>query len=170
MQERLPRIASNGAPSNRSHSPRILILPVSTGTGHLRAAEALELALRQVAPQALVKNVDVLTLATKPFRSATGRPMWASSTRTRRCWPFLQPDGPHPADSIFVSRVAVNGMNVVNSYVGRDFMTALADRHAPRFFTFALALESPARPGRPLPQSGWSSRFPRAPAGWRTTT
>jgi putative ATP-binding cassette transporter len=33
--------------------------------------------------------------------------------------------------------LAVNGMNVVNSYVGRAFMTALAERHAGRFFTFA---------------------------------
>src|SRR5947209_7860974 len=33
--------------------------------------------------------------------------------------------------------LAVNGMNVVNSYVGRDFMTALADRQAGRFFKFA---------------------------------
>jgi putative ATP-binding cassette transporter len=36
--------------------------------------------------------------------------------------------------------LAINGMNVVNSYVGRDFMTALVGRHAPRFVTFALAL------------------------------
>src|SRR5262245_19347292 len=33
--------------------------------------------------------------------------------------------------------LTVNGMNVVNSYVGRDFMTALAERHAGRFFAFA---------------------------------
>jgi putative ATP-binding cassette transporter len=36
--------------------------------------------------------------------------------------------------------VTVNGMNVVNSYVGRDFMSALAERHARQFFVFALAL------------------------------
>jgi putative ATP-binding cassette transporter len=36
--------------------------------------------------------------------------------------------------------LTVNGMNVVNSYVLRDFMTALADRHAARFFFFALIL------------------------------
>jgi putative ATP-binding cassette transporter len=29
--------------------------------------------------------------------------------------------------------LAVNGMNVVNSYVGRDFMTAIADRDMPQF-------------------------------------
>jgi putative ATP-binding cassette transporter len=36
--------------------------------------------------------------------------------------------------------LTISGMNVVNSYVGRDFMTALADRHAGRFFTYALLL------------------------------
>lgn len=38
---------------------------------------------------------------------------------------------------LVVLLLAVNGMNVVNSYVGRDFMTALAERHAGRFFAFA---------------------------------
>src|SRR4051794_21323461 len=33
--------------------------------------------------------------------------------------------------------VAINGMNVVNSFAGRAFMTALAERDARRVFTFA---------------------------------
>jgi putative ATP-binding cassette transporter len=33
--------------------------------------------------------------------------------------------------------VAINGLDVVNSFVGRDFMSALAERHAHRFFVFA---------------------------------
>ncbi|HEY6130904.1 MAG TPA: SbmA/BacA-like family transporter [Halioglobus sp.] len=33
---------------------------------------------------------------------------------------------------------AINGMNVVNSYVGRDFMTAIADRDRPEFLLQAL--------------------------------
>jgi putative ATP-binding cassette transporter len=36
--------------------------------------------------------------------------------------------------------LTVNGMNVVNSYVARDFMTALAERHSGQFFTFAAIL------------------------------
>ena len=36
--------------------------------------------------------------------------------------------------------VSINGMNVVNSYVGRDFMSALAERRARQFFTFAAVL------------------------------
>jgi hypothetical protein len=39
--------------------------------------------------------------------------------------------------------VAINGMNVVNSFVGRDCMSALAERHAERFYLFA-GLDYPA--------------------------
>src|SRR5262245_55151035 len=49
-------------------SPRILILSASVGAGHMRAAQAVELALRQVVPDAKVTNLDVLTLTNKPFR------------------------------------------------------------------------------------------------------
>lgn len=50
----------------------ILVLSASVGAGHLRAAQAVELALRQLAPQANVKNVDVLTLTSAPFRKMYG--------------------------------------------------------------------------------------------------
>ena len=34
--------------------------------------------------------------------------------------------------------LVINGLNVVNSYVGRDFMTAIEERDVPRFFGKAL--------------------------------
>ena len=40
-------------------SKRVLVLSASVGAGHLRAAQAVELALRQLDPEAVVKNVDV---------------------------------------------------------------------------------------------------------------
>jgi processive 1,2-diacylglycerol beta-glucosyltransferase len=52
---------------------RFLILSASVGAGHMRAAQALELALRQQAPQAVVRNVDVLTLTNKTFRHLYGK-------------------------------------------------------------------------------------------------
>ncbi|MFH0983340.1 MAG: glycosyltransferase [Planctomycetota bacterium] len=52
---------------------RVLILSASVGAGHLRAAEALELALRELDPHAVVKNVDVLTLTNAAFRRLYGR-------------------------------------------------------------------------------------------------
>src|SRR5207247_311079 len=53
--------------------PRILVLSAAVGAGHLRAAEAVELALRQVVPQATVRNLDVLDLTNAAFRRVYGK-------------------------------------------------------------------------------------------------
>jgi processive 1,2-diacylglycerol beta-glucosyltransferase len=47
---------------------RILVLSASVGGGHLRAAQAVELALRKLDGQAIVKNIDVLELTNAAFR------------------------------------------------------------------------------------------------------
>ena len=54
-------------------APRILVLSASVGAGHLRAAEAVELALKQTVPNALVKNVDVLEMTNRLFRQLYGK-------------------------------------------------------------------------------------------------
>jgi processive 1,2-diacylglycerol beta-glucosyltransferase len=51
---------------------KILVLSASVGAGHMRAAQAVELALREVAPDAMVKNLDVLTLTNTAFRKIYG--------------------------------------------------------------------------------------------------
>src|SRR5438445_2492439 len=53
--------------------PRILVLSASVGAGHLRAAQAVELALRKVVPEAVVKNQDVLQLTNAAFRQLYGK-------------------------------------------------------------------------------------------------
>ncbi len=52
---------------------RILVLSASVGAGHLRAAEAVELALRQLDPEAEVKNIDLLDLTNAAFRRLYGK-------------------------------------------------------------------------------------------------
>jgi processive 1,2-diacylglycerol beta-glucosyltransferase len=47
--------------------PRILLLSASVGVGHLRAAEAVELALRETAPNVFVRNLDVMELTNRAF-------------------------------------------------------------------------------------------------------
>ena len=54
-------------------TPRILVLSASVGAGHLRAAQAVELALREVVPTATVRNLDVLELTNAPFRRLYGK-------------------------------------------------------------------------------------------------
>jgi len=53
--------------------PRILVLSASVGAGHLRAAQAVELALREVVPSATMRNVDVLELTNATFRRVYGK-------------------------------------------------------------------------------------------------
>ena len=52
---------------------RILVLSASVGAGHLRAAEAVELALKELAPRATIENVDVLKLTNSVFRRVYGQ-------------------------------------------------------------------------------------------------
>lgn len=70
-----------GQPNGNGHAlspdvktaPRILVPTVSAGTGHLRAAEAVELAVRRMVPGAYVQTVDIMDLATAPFRRCYGQ-------------------------------------------------------------------------------------------------
>ncbi len=52
---------------------RILVLSASVGAGHLRAAEAVELALKQTLPNATVRNVDVLEMTNRLFKRLYGQ-------------------------------------------------------------------------------------------------
>ncbi len=52
---------------------RVLVLSASVGAGHLRAAEAVELALRQLDPSAVVQNLDVLDFTNTAFRRLYAR-------------------------------------------------------------------------------------------------
>lgn len=47
---------------------RILVLSASVGAGHLRAAQAVELALKELAPDATIENLDVLDFTNAAFR------------------------------------------------------------------------------------------------------
>lgn len=51
---------------------RVLVLSASVGAGHLRAAQAVELAVKELVPDAVVQNVDVLQLTNAAFRRVYG--------------------------------------------------------------------------------------------------
>lgn len=52
---------------------RVLVLSASVGAGHLRAAQAVELALKQLDPAAEVRNIDVLEFTNAAFRRVYGK-------------------------------------------------------------------------------------------------
>jgi processive 1,2-diacylglycerol beta-glucosyltransferase len=52
---------------------RVLVLSAAVGAGHLRAAQAVELALKQVDPTAEVQSLDVLEFTNAAFRRVYGK-------------------------------------------------------------------------------------------------
>jgi len=60
------------ASQNLGPAPRVLILSASAGAGHLRAAEALEVASKAHFPQAEVTNLDTFQLISRPLRKLYG--------------------------------------------------------------------------------------------------
>ena len=75
--------------------PRILVLSASVGAGHLRAAQAVELALREVAarghgPQRRCAGIDQRPVS-PALRQGLPRPGQQGAARPRL---FLRPDGP----------------------------------------------------------------------------
>jgi processive 1,2-diacylglycerol beta-glucosyltransferase len=54
-------------------APRILILSASVGAGHIRAAEAVEQACKQMLPDATVRNLDILEMTNRVFRRIYGQ-------------------------------------------------------------------------------------------------
>ncbi len=53
--------------------PSVLILSASVGAGHMRAAEAVEQALKQLVPEARVTTLDVLEMTNAIFRRVYGK-------------------------------------------------------------------------------------------------
>ncbi|MFH1613031.1 MAG: glycosyltransferase [bacterium] len=53
---------------NTNKNPKILILSASIGSGHLRAAEAIELAIKGLNPKAIIYNYDILDFTNTAFR------------------------------------------------------------------------------------------------------
>jgi processive 1,2-diacylglycerol beta-glucosyltransferase len=49
-------------------APRILVLSASVGAGHMRAAQAVTLALQEIVPSAVVRNLDILETTNSVFR------------------------------------------------------------------------------------------------------
>ena len=72
--------------------------------------------------------------------SQNRRRVWARSVRALRL--FFRSEVRRPAlgwsGLLLVLLVAMNGLNVVNSYVGRDFITALSERKGRRYAAYAI--------------------------------
>ena len=70
-------------------SRRLLILSVSAGAGHVRAAQALEAAARAAKPPLDVTHVDLLSLVPKDFRKLYGEQYIRIVEKSPQLWSWL---------------------------------------------------------------------------------
>ncbi len=78
--------------------PRIVILSASVGSGHLRAAQAIESALGTLLPDATIAHVDALDLTNRPFRRAYGAGYFRVVERAPRLVGWMYDFLDHPSD------------------------------------------------------------------------
>ena len=83
---------------------RILILSASVGAGHLRAAEAVELALRQTDDRVEIANYDVLSLMPQAFRKVYRDGYFRMVARTPRLLGWLYEATDKPFRQPFLQR------------------------------------------------------------------
>src|SRR5262245_1145198 len=69
--------------------PRIAILHATAGSGHKRAAESLAVALTQLEPAAIVREVDTLVFASRLYRGTYAASYNAMAARAPKLWGVL---------------------------------------------------------------------------------
>lgn len=105
---------------------RILVLSASVGAGHLRAAQAVELALRELAPDAHVENVDMLRFTNAAFRRVYGKFYLDLVNKAPYVLGYFydlmdrQPSAQHKTDRL---RLAVERLNL------RPFISFMQNQH-----------------------------------------
>jgi processive 1,2-diacylglycerol beta-glucosyltransferase len=102
--------------ARRRAGKRVLIVSASVGAGHVRAAEAVELALRAHAAWAEVKNIDVLEWTTRAFRKVYRDTYLDMVSRTPEVFGWLY----QATDRPFQRRWVQKGVETANA---RKFVT-----------------------------------------------
>jgi processive 1,2-diacylglycerol beta-glucosyltransferase len=137
-------------PDGRAAEPRILILHATAGSGHKRAAQALEHAFQSLAPGAHVRAVDTLHFSSRFFQRNYSPAYNTLVGRVPRVWGLLYKSLEHPRvhRSTTPVRHALDRLNVrqLVAWIERERPTAVVCTHF-------LPLESlaPRRRGGKLP-------------------
>jgi processive 1,2-diacylglycerol beta-glucosyltransferase len=84
------------------HHKKLLILSVSAGAGHVRAAQAIEAAARAATPGFDVTHLDLLTIASAEFRRFYGAHYLKLVEKLPQLWSYLYSKTDRPSrDSLF---------------------------------------------------------------------
>ncbi|HVC09046.1 MAG TPA: glycosyltransferase [Elusimicrobiota bacterium] len=133
---------------------KILILSASAGAGHMRAAQAVECALREAHPEASVKVVDVLELASPLFRRAYGEGYLGLANSAPRAFGYLYDIFDRPGSAIPVRESARGflqrlGMDAFPRFIEEEACDAVVNTH---FLPAELLADLKARGEIDVPQ------------------
>lgn len=84
---------------------RLLILSVSAGAGHVRAAQALEAAAQTAAPPFEATHVDLLTLVPREFRKLYGEQYIRLVDRLPQLWSYLYAKSDRPSRDSLIGKL-----------------------------------------------------------------
>ncbi len=120
----------------RDGRPRILILSASCGAGHVRAAEAVQLALAHTCPDAVLANVDVMDFTNSAFRRFYSRTYFDLVDKAPHLVGYLYDKTDRPSSWPKLDRVknSVQKMNLhrlVNLIVGGRWDLAVSTHFLP---------------------------------------
>src|SRR3954469_18583471 len=88
-----------------SDAMRLLILSVSAGAGHVRAAQALEAAATLAVPKITATHLDLLTLVPKEFKKLYGEQYIKLVERLPQLWSWLYTKADRPSRDSLVGRL-----------------------------------------------------------------
>ena len=141
--------ARDGLPGRRTL--RLLILSVSAGAGHVRAAQALEAAAQAASPAFDVTHLDLLTLVPRDFRKLYGEQYIKLVEKLPQLWSYLYSKTDRPTRDTLVGNLkrAAEKLNTrkLNAEIERVAPDAILCTH----FLPAELLSRQRAKGRALP-------------------
>lgn len=88
-----------------THTRRLLLISVSAGAGHVRAAQALEAAAKAASPPFDATHLDLLTLVPKDFRKLYGEQYIKLVEKLPQLWSYLYSKSDRPSRDTLVGKL-----------------------------------------------------------------
>lgn len=89
----------------KQNTRRLLILSVSAGAGHVRAAQALEAAAKAAAPPFEPTHIDLLTLVPKEFKKLYGEQYIRLVDKLPQLWSYLYAKSDRPTRDSLIGKL-----------------------------------------------------------------
>jgi processive 1,2-diacylglycerol beta-glucosyltransferase len=130
---------------------RLLVLSVSAGAGHVRAAQAIEAAAKSASPAVDATHIDLLTLVPKEFRKLYGEQYIRLVEKLPQLWSYLYTKTDRPSTDSLIGKLkrAAEKLNTrkLNAEIARLAPDAILCTH----FLPAELLSRQKAKGRALP-------------------